>query len=60
MRSRMAPHDEGVVLADRGVSRNWLARRASSRVPAAFARGMRQMKTGGAERRAVDALVSDG
>ena len=29
---------------------------ASFRVPAAFARGVRQMKTGGAERRAVDAL----
>ena len=26
MRSRMAPHDEGVVLADRGVSRTWLDR----------------------------------
>ena len=29
---------------------------AQSRVPAAFARGVRQMKTGGAERRAVGAL----
>ena len=56
MRSRMAPHDEGVVLADRCVSRNWLDARHKPRVPAAFARGVRQMKTGGAERRAVDAL----
>ena len=38
-----------------------LAPRAQlARVPAAFARGVRQMKTGGAERRAVGALVSDG
>ena len=44
MRSRMAPHDEGVVLADRCVSRNWLDASASFRVPAAFARVLLEMR----------------